>query len=209
MIQPSPSRVAARYAASPPTLRQVKALLKRTRIEGELSGRGRDWSVELPDRRTSDAFQKAYQKAFGAGVGGYRTGYGAWVMRPGYGADPHDFNNPASRHHYAALPEEPVVGDILYSNWGYDQTNIDYYQIIKATPKQVVIRQLLKKVVGKTRASEKVVPLKGKFDSRGKTLRRKWRPGWNGGIAVSINSYSGAYSWDGRPQSQTLSGLGH
>jgi hypothetical protein len=115
-----------------------------------------------------------------------------------------------ARHRYAAaLPDEPVVGDILYSNWGYDQTNIDYYQILKTTPKQVVIKQLLHKVVSTGRTDEKIIPLKGKFDSRGKTLRRKWRPGYNGGIAVSINSYSSAYSWDGRPKSQTMAGFGH
>jgi len=107
------------------------------------------------------------------------------------------------------LPEEPVVGDILYSNWGYDQTNIDYYQIIRATPKQVILQQLQKKVVSVGRTDEKVVPLKGKFDPRGKKLRKKWRPGINGGISVSISSYSGAHSWDGRPQSQTRGGFGH
>ena len=107
------------------------------------------------------------------------------------------------------LPEEPVVGDILYSNWGYDQTNIDYYQIIRATPKQVILQQLQKKVVSVGRTDEKVVPLKGKFDPREKKLRRKWRPGFNGGISVSLTSYSGAHSWDGRPISQTRGGFGH
>lgn len=27
------------------------------------------------------------------------------------------------------------VGDIFYTSWGYEQTNIEFYQVVKATPK--------------------------------------------------------------------------
>lgn len=33
-------------------------------------------------------------------------------------------------------------GDILYSSWGYDQTNVDFYQVMRITPKKVVLRKL-------------------------------------------------------------------
>lgn len=33
------------------------------------------------------------------GVGGFRTGYGAWVMRTGY-TSTGDWNDPCSAHHY-------------------------------------------------------------------------------------------------------------
>ena len=33
-------------------------------------------------------------------------------------------------------------GNILYSSWGYDQTNVDFYQVVRITPKKVVLREL-------------------------------------------------------------------
>lgn len=35
-----------------------------------------------------------------------------------------------------------VVGDILYSSWGYDQTNIDFYQVIKVTEKTITVKEI-------------------------------------------------------------------
>ena len=34
------------------------------------------------------------------------------------------------------------VGDILDSHWGYEQTNVDYYEVVGLTPKGVKIRQI-------------------------------------------------------------------
>jgi len=33
-------------------------------------------------------------------------------------------------------------GDILYSSWGYDQTNVNFFQVIKTKPKSVVLRSI-------------------------------------------------------------------
>lgn len=35
-----------------------------------------------------------------------------------------------------------MVGDVLRSTWGYDQTNYDFYEVIKTTPKTVTLRKL-------------------------------------------------------------------
>lgn len=34
------------------------------------------------------------------------------------------------------------VGEIFYDSWGYDQTNIDFYQIIEVKSRSVVIREI-------------------------------------------------------------------
>ena len=34
------------------------------------------------------------------------------------------------------------IGDMIYNMWGYDQTNIDYYQIIATTAKTVSLRKV-------------------------------------------------------------------
>lgn len=35
-----------------------------------------------------------------------------------------------------------VVGDIYYDSWGYDQTNVDFYQIIEVKNKSVVLQEI-------------------------------------------------------------------
>jgi len=34
------------------------------------------------------------------------------------------------------------VGDVVYTSWGYDQTNVEYYQITAVLPKSVKVRQI-------------------------------------------------------------------
>lgn len=34
------------------------------------------------------------------GFGGYKTGYGGWILSDRYKSDEYDFNNPASKSHY-------------------------------------------------------------------------------------------------------------
>ena len=35
------------------------------------------------------------------------------------------------------------VGDFFYSSWGYDQTNVEFFQIVEVKPRSVVVRQIL------------------------------------------------------------------
>lgn len=70
------------------------------------------------------------------------------------------------------------LGDILYSSWGYNQTNIDFYQVTKLIGKSMVeIRRL------NTESSDEIsfmtalkTPIKDNFEENphlSKTLRRK------------------------------------
>jgi hypothetical protein len=38
-------------------------------------------------------------------------------------------------------PHDLKVGDVVYNSWGYDQTNVDYYQVVKATDHYVWLRK--------------------------------------------------------------------
>ena len=44
----------------------------------------------------------------------------------------------------ATLTKTLEVGDILVSSWGYDQTNIDYYKIVRKSAGSVWIQKLKK-----------------------------------------------------------------
>lgn len=48
------------------------------------------------------------------------------------------------------LREQPVpfkVGEILYNSWGYEQTTIDFYQVVEVEKRSVVLRKIQKETV--------------------------------------------------------------
>lgn len=115
----------------------------------------------------------------------------------------------------------PKVGDILSSSWGYDQTNVDFYKVVKTTEFSVWIQKLGQKITEITGwAHEKVVPTDSSdyqvriWDENGSTAefetrthsihRHKIQYGWsNGSYGVSLTSFSSASLWDGKPEDQS------
>jgi hypothetical protein len=97
------------------------------------------------------------------------------------------------------------VGDIFYSSWGYDQTNIDYYMVTK--------------LIGKTMVE--IVAIESKYDEKNSNkytdallpykvvnpiaqrYRRKVKEGWKGEPKVNIEYWRSAWKWDGKPKMAT------
>lgn len=121
---------------------------------------------------------------------------------------------------------KPQVGDILYSSWGYEQTNIDFYKVVKVSEFSVWIQQVNSKITEVTGwAHENVVPT----DSSERQIRNwdnipdEWgninafitksypvtrhkiqEPfAHDTGYWVKINSYAHASLWDGKPKGQS------
>jgi hypothetical protein len=85
------------------------------------------------------------------------------------------------------------VGNILYESWGYDQTNVNFYQVIEVKGTFITIREIKSKIFEqKSYDSGTVVPVKDKFI--GEPLKRK------AGNYVKIKSYSSAALYDGSPK---------
>ena len=107
------------------------------------------------------------------------------------------------------------VGDIFYTSWGYDQTNVEFFKVVRCTDKSVWVQETGQKC----QYSEH-----GNGDywttvSDGQPLVREMRDWENGGYkkvtagismhrlraryngspAFSINSFSSARLWDGTP----------
>jgi len=94
-----------------------------------------------------------------------------------------------------------IVGDIFVSSWGYDQTNVDFYQVVKTLPSMIIIREIEKQLVrGRGEPTEYVMPMVNKFI--GVPLRKKVQD-YQGRAYVRLNSFSSAHKWDGKPQQQT------
>lgn len=85
----------------------VKRALAKAGIKAEISGSGNDTEVEVSGKDHKKAMKvldalyapKKGEKRTVA-WGGYKTGWGGWVLRPGYQIDPHDYSSPYSKHHY-------------------------------------------------------------------------------------------------------------
>lgn len=116
----------------------------------------------------------------------------------------------------------PMVGDILRSSWGYDQTNVDYYQVVSMTKASVYIRKICKRSVGCDASTEYVMPCPGMWEDAyassykaknaiysEKGAIKRFRAKDQGGYGVAIESYRDAYLWDGEKNYQTAAGYGH
>jgi len=95
------------------------------------------------------------------------------------------------------------VGDIYYSSWGYDQTNIDFYKIVEKKGKMSFMLQKIGYIVKYAETgADFVVP--NPEHTRGEPmLKRMTQYGFN------LNSFATAYPWHGKPVYETASGYGH
>lgn len=96
------------------------------------------------------------------------------------------------------------VGTILYSSWGYNQTNVDFYEVVELVgDKSVKIRKIDKTGRSNGVGQNLVKPIPGKFISSA-ILKRV---GFNN--SINLSSYAGASVWDGQPKHETAAGYGH
>jgi hypothetical protein len=97
------------------------------------------------------------------------------------------------------------LGTMLYRSGGYDQTNVDFYQVTKIVGKQIEIRKVEKKIVREEKTSVYVVPVPNKFI--GAPSRKTPQSGGSGAYVKMDHGY--AYLWDGKPKYETAGGYGH
>lgn len=109
------------------------------------------------------------------------------------------------------------VGDILSSSWGYDQTNVEFYQVVKASGASVWVAQIAAQDSGDPDSST-IVPLKDHFlpkaypasrygNADGVIGPRRVSPdGW---IRIDKRGVIYASPWKGEPAYVTPAGMGH
>ena len=73
------------------------------------------------------------------------------------------------------------VGDILQTSWGYDQTNVEFFEVTEVRGKHVVVREVAQLVEETGFMSGTCAPVAGDF--RGAPIRKKVLPG--NGIKMS------------------------
>ena len=78
------------------------------------------------------------------------------------------------------------IGDLFMRSWGYDQTNIDYYEVVAVSAKMVTVRTIAQKSIETGFMSGKTTPLPGTYT--GKPKRCLAQDGH-----IKINSYAWAH----------------
>jgi len=71
------------------------------------------------------------------------------------------------------------VGQIFYNSWGYDQTNIDFYQVIEIKPKSIVVQRIEIRISHEAFMSGIAKPIPFEFKGNGmlKKVQVRWNPG--------------------------------
>ena len=93
----------------------------------------------------------------------------------------------------AALLAQLKPGTILYTSWGYDQTNVDWYQVITVKGCTVTLRPIAGSTTENGYMSGKTVPVHDEFT--GNAFKKVIRSG-----SINIESYASAWVWDGTPK---------
>ena len=90
--------------------------------------------------------------------------------------------------------EKIVEGTIFYSSWGYEQTNVSFYQVVSKKGMSIKIRELKQeRTCSGHNYTGKVIGLKDQF-LNDKIISKRLTG------AIKINSSEYLYNWDGQPK---------
>lgn len=108
----------------------------------------------------------------------------------------------AERRSERAKPHGFEVGHVLYASWGYEQTNIDFFQVTRIIGAHLVEVRAVTQIAADTGnepwMTGKVIPQPDGFT--GEPLRRRV----NGrSKSIRIDKVRTAFVWDGRPVNWT------
>lgn len=104
------------------------------------------------------------------------------------------------------------VGDIYYSSWGYDQTNIDYYEVVKISGRAVWFQKIGQFVDSAYITQDVTKPNRTVLIGEPfKKIVQFWYNDTTGKISehFNLNSYSSFTKWGGSLLYQTNSMFGH
>ena len=101
----------------------------------------------------------------------------------------------AERRAKRNAPHTLKVGDILNTSWGYDQTNVEFYQVIAVpTPHTVIVREVAQHREGTGWLCGNCAPVHDKFIGPPLTKRPDGSDN-----SIHISDVQTAWVWDGTP----------
>lgn len=97
----------------------------------------------------------------------------------------------AERRAAAKRPHTLAVGDILVSSYGYEQTNVDFYEVVAVQNRTVTLRELAQEREATGPMSGHAVPRPGHYV--GEPIRKRANP--RNGVKLAAGVY--AHPWNG------------
>lgn len=93
------------------------------------------------------------------------------------------------------------IGDILYNSWGWEQTNIDYYQVIEIKPRSLIVREIDDEKVYSHSMAGTTTPLRDAFIGEPRRINISIKAGYNDGDPyVGLKCEHGYLGlWEGKP----------
>ena len=96
--------------------------------------------------------------------------------------------------------EDIKIGDVYVCSWGYEQTNVNFYQVVEKTPKMVRVKPIRSRIKQEGNLCGYATPLKDKFKTsydpfvKGEKLCKVHDDGW-----ITLKEGYSAHKWDGEP----------
>jgi len=115
-------------------------------------------------------------------------------------------------------------GDMFKTCWGYDQTNVEFFEVIEVKGKYAVLREVAQVSESNGSGQDRCVPQSGAYlaprfdgDKQGLPIRRLIQQGYKNEAHIKIDDVRGASPWGeriagavvGAPASKTSTGWGH
>lgn len=87
------------------------------------------------------------------------------------------------------------VGQVIYNSWGYDQTNINFYQVIEVKEKSIVLQEVSKSIVAGSEGfmSARVKPVENVFIGEPILKKVVVSVSYNGNVSYYIKAKHGCF----------------
>ena len=90
------------------------------------------------------------------------------------------------------------VGDIFTTHWGYDQTNVEFFQVVELLSNVTIkLQEIDSIIVDDTRGDNKKMPKIGSFHGDIMTKRLSF---YGDSVSVKFESFRHGSLWNGKPQ---------
>lgn len=92
------------------------------------------------------------------------------------------------------------LGDIIVNTWGYEQTNVNFYQVVRLTAKKIFIKEICKNYTETGFMSGNSTPIPNKFKTNGDECQLGMRKYGDKVFLTHPKKYFYFRVWDGQPE---------
>jgi hypothetical protein len=92
------------------------------------------------------------------------------------------------------------IGDIILNSWGYDQTNVDFYQVIEVLNKKIRVQSICGDYKQSGFDCGYTTPIKDKFSNKNEVLLLSLKYSGDKVYICNPESYAYFHKWSGKPE---------